>query len=83
MVLLWWIASGCIEGTGNMEGEVVSWSNFLNQLEATGEQTWSVMLVLHIEKSAILLCHIYRPPYSAKSLIEVLSDVLEQENTRS
>ena len=29
----------------------------------------AIWLVLHIEKTAILLCHIYRPPYSAKSLI--------------
>ena len=38
----------------------------------------AVWLELCIEKSTILLCHIYRPPNSAKCILEDLSDVLEQ-----
>jgi hypothetical protein len=38
----------------------------------------AIWLELQVEKSTILLCQIYRPPNSAKCILEDLSDVIEQ-----
>ena len=59
-------------------------SIYLQALEAGGEladleleKTEAVWVEIHLEKSRILLCNIYRPPNSQGSYIDTLGDMLE------
>ena len=84
----WWCCYGgllqvVLKGQERGGGILVQVPESIRNHRRTDMERDAIWLVLHIEKTAILLCHIYRPPYSAKSLIKVLSDVLEQENKRS
>ena len=55
----------------------------MNQLEATGGRTWrddieAIWLEMRVEKSVILLCNMYRPPDASMSLMEGVSNMIEQ-----